>query len=241
MTKNYLLLTLGLFSTILFAQLPAVGINETDPQQTLHLGSANGTIRVEGLDENNNTYNNGPKKTYPLYVDNLGNLTLENETLYNSNGEDAFTDNLTTTYVYVPNGDADGVETDELYSFTITTSRQALLLVKYNISFEVFSDPIFNKITDKLSRRINTYFTLNNGTRKYSNVSKCYTGFTKSDVDGIYYNMSSSYIIIPAAGTYTITLHGEVSSGLRDNTANTGKATCVYFGRGLDTLMYKLN
>lgn len=57
----------------------------------------------------------------------------------------------------------------------------------------------------------------------------------------MFYNMSSSYIVIPAAGTYTIEMFGEISSGLKAGNPNTGLATCVIFGRGDDTLMCKSN
>lgn len=236
-------LTVSMLSiSICFSQVSGVGINELSPEQMLHLGSANGTIRVDGLNENNSSFNEGGTQTYPLYADYQGNLTLENQTLYNNNGNDAFTSaNMTTTDVVLPSGDADGIQNEELYSFTITVNRSALLLIKYNLSFEVFGNSALDRLTDKSARRVSTYFRLNSSTRKYSHTSKCYTSSNKQDVNGILYNMSSSYIIIPAAGTYTITLHGEVSSGLTSSLANTSKPTMVRFGTGMDTLMYKLN
>lgn len=225
-----------------YSQTQGVGINETAPQQTLHLGSANSTIRVEGLDETNNTYNLGATNTYPLYVDNNGSLTLRNSASFNSNGSDLIDDgNIINSTIVIPAGDNDGIESAEIYNFVITVDRPSLVLVKYNISFEVFEDKLENKLTDNLARRVNTYFNLNNGSRKYSHASKCFTSSHKDDVAGILYNMSSSYIVIPAAGTYTISMHAEVSSGLTNNTANTGRATCLIVGRGQDSLMYKVN
>lgn len=241
MKKHYILFVL-LCHTIVFSQASGVGLNETNPQQMLHLGASKSTIRVEGLNETFNEYNLGPGNTYPLYVDDQGSLTLYNATLFNSNGSDAINDaDLTNGTVVILNGDNDGVASAELMSFTVTTTRPALLLVKYNISFEMFSDAAENKLFDLYARRINTYFKLNGGTRKYCHISKSFTSSDKTDVNGILYNMSSSYIIIPAAGTHTISIHGEISSGLTGSLANTGKATCVKFGRGIDSLMYKLN
>jgi len=242
MKNNYLTLYLLSFSILAFPQVPGVGINETTPEQVLHLGSANGTIRTEGLNEINNQYNLGGTNTYPLYVDELGDLTLYNQTLYNSNGSDALTNgNINNAIVEIFIGDTDGKEEIEIFNFSITVNRPSLLLIKYNVSFEVFEDKSEKIIKDKLARRINTYFRLNSSTRKYSHVSKCYTSSGKNDVTGIFYNASSSYIIIPAAGTYTVSMHGEVSSGIKSNIANTGLATCVKFGNGNDTMMYKLN
>lgn len=241
MKKNYYLIIL-LSNFFAFAQTSGVGLNETNPQQMLHLGASTSTIRVEGLNEFNNEYNLGAGNTYPLYVDDQGSLTLYNATLYNSNGSDAITDaNITNGTVVILNGDNDGIASTEIMSFTVTTTRPSLLLVKYNISFEMFQDAAENKIFDKFARRINTYFKLNNGTRKYCHTSKNFTSSDKTDVNGILYNMSSSYIVIPSAGTHTITIHGEISSGLTSAVANTGKATCAIFGRGQDSLMYKLN
>lgn len=82
---------------------------------------------------------------------------------------------------------------------------------------------------------------MNGSTRKYCHVSKSYLGGSLGlNVAGMFYNMSSSYMIIPTAGTHTIEVFGEISSGLEAGTPNTGLATCVKFGRGDDTLMYKL-
>lgn len=242
MKKNYFLLVLIIVSYSICAQTKGVGINETVPQQTLHLGSSNSTIRVEGLDETNNSYNLGASNTYPLYADYNGSLSLNNGSTFNSNGGDFMnTGNILNEVIIIPDGDADGVETAEIYNFTITVNRPSLVLVKYNVSFEVFADRRENRLTDNLSRRVNTYFRLNAGARKYSHVSKCYTSTDKNDVAGILYNMSSSYIVIPAAGTYTIRMYAEVSSGLTGNTPNTGNATCLIIGRGQDSLMYKVN
>ena len=71
----YFNLLLGLIS---YAQTSGVGINEDTPEQVLHLGSQTGTIRVDGLNATNNSYNGGEvDKTYPLFVDENGDMTLE--------------------------------------------------------------------------------------------------------------------------------------------------------------------
>lgn len=224
------------------AQVSGVGINEAFPQQTLHLGTPTGTIRVEGLNETNNDYNLGSTNTYQLYVDYQGDMTLYNGTLYNNNGYDAFTNaNIDNSEAIILDGDADGKEIIQISSFTITVNRPSLLLIKYNLSFEVFKNTEEDDLKDKKARRINTFFRLNGSTRKYCHVSKSYTGGNvEYNVTGMFYNMSSSYMIIPSAGTHTIEVFGEISSGLLADTPNTGLATCVKFGRGDDTLMYKL-
>lgn len=242
MKKIYQPIVLCVFTcTFSSAQVSGVGLNETTPQQALHLGTSTGTIRVDGLNETNEDYNLGGTNTYPLYVDYNGDMTLYNGTAYNNNGDDAFTDaDIDDAEAIILNGDADGLDVAKIYTFTITVNRPSLLLIKYNLSFEVFENMAEGILKDKKARRINTYFKLNTATRKYCHVSKSYSGGPSNNMTGMFYNMSSSYMLIPTAGTHTITVYGEISSGLKAGNPNTGLATCVKFGRGDDTLMYKL-
>lgn len=227
--------------TLTNAQVAGVGLNEDNPQQTLHLGTSSGTIRVDGLNESNNDYNLGSTNTYTLYVDYEGDMTLHNGTAYNNNGNDAFTSaDIIDSEAIIFDGDSDGIDVAEIYSFNITVNRPSLLLIKYNLSFEVFQNTEEDALQDKKARRVNTYFKLDTATRKYCHVSKSYSGGSTTNVTGMFYNMSSSYMLIPTAGTHTVTVYGEISSGLKADDPNTGLATCVKFGRGDDTLMYKL-
>lgn len=242
MRKIYLPLFISMFTCVFStAQVSGVGLNETNPEQALHLGTSNGTIRVDGLNEANELYNLGGTNTYPLYVDNNGDMTLHNGTAYNNNGNDAFTNaDILDAEAIILSGDADGLDEAKIYTFTVTVNRPSLLLIKYNLSFEVFENMGEDMLKDKKARRINTYFKLNTATRKYCHVSKSYSGGPNGNSTGMFYNMSSSYMLLPTAGTHTITVYGEISSGLKGYTPNTGLATCVKFGRGNDTLMYKL-
>lgn len=161
--KSHIKLLLIVFSSFAYSQIPGVGINESTPEQTLHLGSPNGTIRVEAFNETNNQYNSGGTNTYPLYVDNKGDLNLYNQTLFNNNGSNALTDgNINNAIAVIFDGDTDGKEEIEIFNFTVTVNRPSLLLIKYNVSFEVFADVSENILKDKLARRVNTYFKLNN-------------------------------------------------------------------------------
>ncbi len=56
MKKHYIKLLIWFVSSTAFSQVQGVGINEDTPQQALHLGSSNGTIRVDGLKATNSTY-----------------------------------------------------------------------------------------------------------------------------------------------------------------------------------------
>lgn len=234
---------------LIFSQTPGVGINEKLPEQALHLGSSSGTIRIDGLNSINSDYNGGGTETYPLYVDHQGNLTLEFKPLYNSDGSDALDHaSLPGSVVTLLAGDADGIQVGELFNFTIAVNRPAILEVKYNVSFDVFLNPLENVITDRLARRINTYFQVNGVGRQYGHSSKCYAAGTLDSETGSLFNCCTAYINLPAAGSYVIRFYGEVSSGLSGINAgggtevpNTGRATCVKFARGNDSLLFRLH
>lgn len=242
MKKHYIKLLIWFVSTSAFSQVQGVGINEDNPQQALHLGSTNGTIRVDGLNATNSTYNGGGTATYPLYVDGNGNLTLEFKPLYNSDGSDALDHAiLPGSVVTLPAGDNDGLIVGELFNFTIAVNRASILEVKYNVSMDVFLNPAETAISDRRARRVNTYFQVNGAGRKYGQSGKCYTGGSTDGETGKLFNTSTSYISLPAAGSYVIRFYGEVSSGITNSTANTGLATCVKFARGNDSLLFRLH
>lgn len=249
MKKKYIQIFFLSFSCLVSSQVPGVGINETIPEQAIHLGSSTGTIRVDGLNSTNNTYNGGGTATYPLYVDDQGNLTLEFKPLYNSNGSDALDHAvLPGSTVTLLAGDTDGIATGELFNFTIAVNRPAILEVKYNVSVDVFLNPLETVITDRYARRVNTYFRVNGIGRQYGHSSKCYTSGTADSETGSLFNCCTAYISLPAAGSYVIRFYGEVSSGLTGTNAgggtevpNTGRATCAKFARGNDSLLFRLH
>jgi len=227
MRNSYLIPAL-LLCNFLTAQISAVGIGTTDPQQKLHLDNSVGTVRVESLDKDNNPYNGGnaaPTGTFPLYVDSDGVLTLKLETMTNSDGSDAI-DHLSipTSSVTLPISDADGKIDATFKSYTLTVTRQSILEVKYSVSFEVYQTSALLKINDSGARRISTYFNLNGGARKYGQTSRCYMNGNINNpapyasteriaATGPAYNSSTTYIQLPP-GTHTLNFKAEVSSNL---------------------------
>lgn len=170
------------------AQVNGVGINEDTPQQALHLGSQTGTIRVDGLNSTNNTFNGGGvDQTYPLYVDHNGDLTLKVSAFQNSDGSDAYTTSgingsVAITLAQLPN---DGYETVEITSYTFTVARNTTLEIKYSLSVEVFANSALTIIKDQYARNITNFFTLDAATltpttRRYAPSSKCY--FNRNDI-----------------------------------------------------------
>jgi hypothetical protein len=253
------LVTLLFYTFFGFSQVQGVGVNEDTPQQALHLGSQTGTIRVDGLNSTNNTFNGGGvDKTYPLYVDHNGDLTLRVSAFQNSDGADAYTTGalngtVAITAAQVPN---DGYETVEITSYTFTVGRVTILEMKYSLSIEVFRNNALSLIKDEHARNITNFFTidtptidLTQTTRRYAPSSKCYMNFNNPTVKpsgalvanagpanasvGYIYNSGTSYIVL-TPGTHTLRFYGTVSSG------TTNQPTFVRFAGGPDSIFLRL-
>lgn len=234
------------------AQVRGVGINEDNPQQALHLGSQTGTIRVDGLNSTNNPFNGGGvDKTYPLYVDQNGDLTLTLATFQNSDGSDAITTStpLASTSVSIPAATSlpnNGTRSVVILPYTITVTKPSILEVKYSISFEVLRDAT-TKLRSTRARRISNFYTLNQDlaitptARRYGQASKCYFNNNTAIVgdpainaaQGNMFNSTTTYIPLPI-GTHIIRFYGEVNCG------TTNEVTLVNFGVGTDSVFMRL-
>ena len=234
---------------ILLAQ---VGVDTSDPQQTLHIAGTTGTLRIESLNSTNNSYNGGDANgdsdptndTYPLYVNENGDFTLELNTLEGSEDFDAFDDtSLPTSSVELLQANTNGEITTLIKTYPITVGRASVLEVKYILSFDVYLDPAKNTITDNLARRIGNYITVTGQTREYGPTMKCYTSGTANSVNGTFYNNNTAYITLPSAGNYDISFYGIVSSGLRSGGGPGGpsRQTYVEFATGNDFIFMRLH
>jgi len=241
-----------LLSSILVFPQGGVGIGTNNPQQKLHLASSTGSLRVESLNGINNTYNGGDvngdsdltNDTFPLYVNANGEFTLQFIPLYNSEHSDALDHSvLPTSEVTLRPTDADGIQTEKLFTYTVTVNRQSILEVKYNLSFSVYLNSALTPITDYKARRISTYFMIDGiGTRKYGPAAKCYANRSAAGVVGPLYNVSTAYINLPAAGTYDITFYGEISGGVKAGGPGTNtQQTHVKFAIANDSLLFRLH
>jgi hypothetical protein len=239
--------------------LGQVGINTPNPQESLHLAGTTGTIRVESLNSVNNSYNGGDvnndgdlsNDTYPLYVDEYGDLTLELEVLTNSEAEDEFDDTtLPTSSVELLGNDGDGKVTTIIKSYTVTFNRPTLLEVKYNLSHNIYADDSYTILDDLLARRVSNYITVSPdpdptdgiSNRKYGPCTKAHTSGSTNSVPGPFFNGSTVYIKIMQAGTYTIDFVGEVSSSKKWQGASgpNSLATYVEFAIDSDFLFIRL-
>lgn len=233
-----------------FAQ-GGVGIGTTNPQQKLHIASSTGTLRVESLNSANNPYNGGGTINYPLYVNDKGDFTLIFKPIINTEDLDAFNDAiLPNSTVSLSTNDADGINSTIIDSREITVFRPSILELKYNLSYNVYLNNLSEKITDGLARRIETYVTvvglidpdpdISDGIRKYGPTSKVYTSSSTNSVAGTFYNSCTTYISLPAAGTYTIEFNGAVSSDI-NAFGGASRSTYVEFVVGNDFLFAKLH
>jgi hypothetical protein len=243
--------TLIILSTVLnlFAQTSAVGINENNPQQQLHLGSSLGTIRVDGLNSTNNNSNGGVAgQTYPVYVDYNGDLTLKVSAFQNSDGSDAYTTaGINGTVAITALQANDGYETVEITSYTFNTTRNTTLEIKYSLSVEVFQDNLLTKIKDPYARNITNFFTLDtpvlvSTTRRYAPSSKCYFNRNDAGTDasalpdaatGYIYNSGTTYVTL-TPGNHTLRFYGTVCSGTNNQN------TFVRFAGGPDSIFLRL-
>ncbi|MGX7667763.1 hypothetical protein [Flavobacterium pedocola] len=247
MIKNYILTFFTLISSCVYAQVSGVGIGTTNPQQKLHVASPTGTIRVDGLNSPNNSYNGGGvDKTYPLYVNDSGDLTLSLSTFQNSDGTDAITaatplaaTTLTMLAGSVPTGYRDVV----ILPYTVTVNRTAVLEVKYSISFQVMRDAA-TKVKDNRPRMVTTFYTLDTPaliatTPRYGQASKCF--YNNNDLAATpvnsasetMYNCSTTYITL-TPGTHTLRFYGTL------NTGAASMATRVNFAIGNDSVFMRL-
>lgn len=236
-----------------------VGINTSNPQESLHLGTSTGSMRVESLNWINNSHNGGDvngdndmtNDTFPLYVDHNGDLSLELDVLLNTEASDALDDTaLSTSAVFLSANSNVGKASTIIKSYTVTFNRPTLLEIKYNISHKIYLNDSYDIIDDFLARRVTNYIVVspdpdpNNGNtnRKYGPSSKSYTSGSTNSVSGPYFNGHTVYIKIDQAGTYDINIYGEVSSNLKWSGASgtQSRATYVEFAVDNDFLFFRM-
>jgi len=136
-----------------------VGIGTTDPQQDLHISGNNSTIRIDGLNSSNNSYNYGSRPA-PIYTNSDGDLTIPpspTSSEFLSNGS-----NMIGTPINVLTGAYGQINSSQLYktaSFRLT--QPAMVMIQYSISLVVFRrSGIYASLTvdDGKPRLITNYF-----------------------------------------------------------------------------------
>jgi hypothetical protein len=184
MYKNILAIILA-FPLISAAQ---VGINTTNPQETLHIAGANSGVRVDALNETNNALNLKGTNSTRVFVDADGDLVLAPAT---NNLSIVFN---AQNYLSDPKDTGGADKNDVLQTgtgsgytaagwpriigpgtSTFTLTKPAIVEINYSLSFQVekSGDPI----GDGHARIIQTFMVLRNGS---------HTGpIVNTDLDGV--------------------------------------------------------
>lgn len=140
---------LSLVSTLFsFAQ---VGINNSTPQEKLHISGSNSTIRIEGLNAANNSLNLGANENTRVYANGNGDLVLStvptsiailfNPANYLSDPLDtggADTNQVNQTGVGSGYSQAGWPRQTGPGLSTFTLTRPAIVEINYAISYEIF-------------------------------------------------------------------------------------------------------
>jgi hypothetical protein len=115
----------------------AIGINNNNPQEQLHIGGTTGTIRIDALNTVNNTNNNGTDLS-PVAADADGNLVLADNPFLNNIIVDATDDDTflsTPIFIEDTNGDfVSGVLHTETIVLTQTTLVEVIFWTGVSIS-----------------------------------------------------------------------------------------------------------
>lgn len=228
-----------------------VGINTSSPQQALHIAGSTEMLRVESLNAVNNVYNGGDvngdtdptNDTFPLYVDQMGNFTLELQTLEGSGDLDAFDDSvLPGSAVELLASSGTGEISTTIKTYTITVTRASILEVKYSLSFDVYLNSLKTVISDNLARLIETHIEVTGQTRHYGPSNKCYTSGSINSVSETMYNSNTAYITLPSAGSYDISFIGRVLSDVKGGGGgSTSQQTYVEFATDNDFVFMRLH
>lgn len=147
--------------------LAQVGINTTNPQQTLDVAGANATVRVDGLNEINEPKNLGAGSTTRVYADSNGDLTLDPNGATGINllidSENYLFDEETPRNRVNQVGTAFGYETvgypTDFSASQFTLTKNAIVEINYSVSWSIYktrTPAADNRIQDGEARIIQT-------------------------------------------------------------------------------------
>jgi hypothetical protein len=203
--KKLFLYTILLFTSLsLYGQ---VGINNTNPQEELHISGANSNIRLEGLSASNNVNNLGTNSSTRVYADANGDLILggsSDKLDILINFENYLDDVEDPTSLINQTGNAfgydpAGIPTD-LVAAQFTLTKNAIIEVNYSVSWSLYdaSASPTKRLDDRRARVIQTglYFRL------VTNPLDPLSGAAVvNDLDGVPINGGPWCIDVNASGT----------------------------------------
>ncbi|MGO4912667.1 hypothetical protein [Leeuwenhoekiella sp. W20_SRS_FM14] len=188
-----------------------LGISNTAPKEKLHIGGANSTIRVDGLNRPNNA-NNVQNDPMPVYVDDNGTMVLQ-PSLVQTFMPVNRVNFLTGTNNSVTSDSGTGASKDRLLlTETITLSQKSLVQLIYFYSVSITRRD-GNAIVDGAPRLYRGWITVNDGAEHFAYDTGTYTNANGGNggptvyAAGYYYLNGTSYVELPA-GTHTFKLYG---------------------------------
>ncbi|RXG11335.1 hypothetical protein DSM03_1183 [Leeuwenhoekiella aestuarii] len=187
-----------------------VGISQGTPQEKLHIGGTNSTIRTDGLSNANNA-ENVAGDPMPVYVDDNGTMVLQPSLVqtYMPVNEYNFTTGNT-----VNSSTGAGVNTT-LYNTSITLSQNSLVFINYQFSVQLFRND-GSTITDGKPRLFRGWIEVDgDNTRPYGYDTGTYANRPDTNgtyANGFYYLSGSTYVQL-TPGTHTINLFGRGFGG----------------------------
>lgn len=185
-----------------------VGINTSHPQQTLHLGGSNSTIRINGLNSANNTGNNGLNNSQ-LYVNANGDLKVKSNSPF-------FATNLLgsalipSSVLVRTNTGASNSVTISSGSFTIGSNSWTSMLYEVGVIVQAVNQTY--AISDGAPREISLRLFIDG--IEISNCSSTYVNLNNSGsiAAGLMVLSNSIYKYL-TAGTHTYRITGTVYGG----------------------------
>lgn len=183
--KKKLSLFYILSTSFIFAQ---VGINTNTPLEEVHVAGSSSTIRIEGLNETNNSLNLGNKQNSRVYVNTNGDLVLnstssEIEILFNPENylKDPKDSGGPNKNEIVQTGTGGGYSPagwpwnlgPGLSTFTLT--RPAIVEINYSLTYNLYKNNTSN-VDDFNARTAQFYLYLRNGGPNGAIVSTDYDG-----------------------------------------------------------------
>ncbi|GAK76107.1 hypothetical protein JCM19296_1704 [Nonlabens ulvanivorans] len=207
-----------------------VGIANSNPQATLHVGGTTSTIRIDALNSTNNVNNKGSVST-PVFVDANGELSIQGSNVITQLVEDNTA--FLSTPVIVDNTSS-GRTITELYATTVTLTRDALIEVVYQAGVTI-TDTSNAFIYDGRPRIYRIFVEIDG--RKVAYKGDAYTSRSTTGttiVNGPFYLNGNGYVQLPGSTTGT-THEIKVFAEVYGNTAST---RCSYGGNGDDIFKF---
>lgn len=221
-----------------------IGINNSNPQTTLHV-SNNNTVRIDELNFSNNVHYTS-SDPMPVYVNPDGDLILRPSLVQNFMALD-LVDFIPTTGasggIIVGRDNGEAVTTNIGALQTITLTQESVVHVNYQFSVRVSSNTPqgqpypndFRVITDGAPRHYSAWVEVNGSSNRIAFDSDYYTNLPGSAggafAGGFYYLAGKGTVVLPA-GTHTFRIRAHTYAG-------TGKSYRFQFAN-IDTERFQI-